>query len=279
MAQHYKEDRFNEYKHSVETERVENYDCIYIHDAAVMNHFSFWTLIQDQNTRKLIEKRIPQVFATPRREWSVDDVNNPESQERRTAMEWVGDYDPTQIERISYPSIAVSRIDAQFDQQRWTYAPWRKILYSSDLNLVLESNFPLPYNFSYQFDFWVLEQQHLNMMMEQWARLFFRPTIPLDVHYPYPWGVQNVHVQQQGSFSNISTLETGEEQRELRGVATMNVMGWIPLPAKWVRTVQQVTVDIIEESSQEILLTMETERANKKIFKETGDKEQVLVWK
>jgi len=277
--QHYTPDRFEEYKHSVDSERVENYDCIYIHDAAVMNKFSFWSLIQDKDTNKLVEKRIPQVFGTPRREWSVSDVNNPNSQERRTAMEWDGDYDPTQLERIVYPSVAVTRIGTVFDQQRWTYTPWRKILYSSDLNLALEANFPLPYTFSYQFDFWVLEQQHLSMMMEQWARHFFRPTIPMDVHFPYPWGVQNVHVQQEGSFNNTSVLETGEEQRELRGVTTLNVMGWIPLPYKWIRTVQKVTVDLIEESSQEIIEIMETERADKKIFKETGDKDLVLTWK
>jgi len=278
--QHYRPDTFDDDRRSVKSERIENYDCIYIHDAAVMNHFSFWTIIRDKETKRLVEKRMPQVFATPRREWSVPDVNEDDTQtENKTALTWEGEFDPTQLERIVYPSVAVSRIDTQFDQQRWTYASERNILYSSDLNLALESNFPLPYTFSYQFDFWVLEQQHLNAVMEQWARYFYRPTIPLDVHYPYPWGVQNTHVQPQGSFNNTSTLETGEEQREIRGVATLNLMGWIPLPYKWVRTVQKVTIELIEESSQEIMAIMETERASKKLFKETGDKDQVLVWK
>jgi hypothetical protein len=80
-------------------------------------------------------------------------------------------------------------------------------------------------------------------------------------------------------FSNTSILEGGEQQRELRGVATVNVFGWIPLPSRWVRTVQKFSIDMIDEFSGDILEAYETELADKQEFWETGDKEQVLTWK
>ncbi len=269
--QHYRPDQFDDERRLVKTERVENYDSIYIHDAAVLNYFSFWTLIKDKATHRIIEKRVPTVFATPRREWSMAD-------ERATAMEWEGSYDPTQLERIIYPSISVTRLDIAFDITRWEHAKCRKLKYSSDLNLILQSGCPLPYTFSYQFDFWVLEQAHFNEMAEQWIRYFPSPTIGIDVTYPPPWGVQNVHIQPQGSFGNISTYEGGEQQRELRGSATLNVFGWIPLPTTWVRTVQKFSLDMVEESSQEILIHLESDYADKKKFFETGDKDDVMKW-
>jgi hypothetical protein len=274
----YREDRFADQTREVAQERVENYDVIRRHDLAVMNYFSFWVPYQDLSTNTLREKMVPMVFATPRREASERDIHEMDDT-RRTAMEWDGDYPPTALERIVYPSIAVTRLDLTFDQVRFTYAPWRKLLYSDDLNMVLQSNFPLPYNFTYQFDFWVLDQAELNMMMEQWARKFPRPTYYVDVLYPPPWGEQGVHMQSSGLFANTSTLEGGEQQRELRGVATVTLFGWIPLPTSWVRTVQKITLELVEQESETILQTLETEWANKPTFWETGDTSQVLEWK
>jgi hypothetical protein len=140
MAGHSRTDQFNTTQ-AVFRERVENYDVIKRQDYAIMGYFKFWMPYEDLTTGRLMEKMVPMVLATPRREFSENDLNaNDET--RYTAMEWEGDFEPTAQERIVYPSIAVTRLDASFDQVRWTYAPWRKLLYSSDLNLVLESNFP-----------------------------------------------------------------------------------------------------------------------------------------
>lgn len=278
MTGHYREDRFADQVQPVSRERTENYDVIYRTDAAVMNYFTFWEIYHDTATNQLMEKMIPQVFATPRREFANMDVHT-DNDERRTAMEWSAEGTPMQIESYAYPNIAVTRLDVTFDQTRFTYAHWRKLLYSNDLNMALEAPFPLPYNFSYQFDFWVLEQAQLNSIIEQWARKFPHPTWWLDIQYPFPWGTNTVHIQSQGVFSNTSLFEGGEVQRQLRGVATVNLFGWIPLPYTWTRTVQKITLELIEESSQEILEIYETEWADKPTFWETGDQEQVLVWK
>jgi hypothetical protein len=262
---------------TVERERVENYDVIYRHDHAVMNYFQFW--VPFTNPEGILkEKLVPSVFATPRREFTERDLNEMDD-ESYTATKFEGSFQPTQLERIVYPSIAITRLDISFDQVRFTYAPWRKLLYSNDLNLALEANFPLPYNFTYQFDFWCLEQAHLNIFMEQYARLFPRPTHWIDVQYPPPWGTQGVHMQSGGSFGNTSVFEGGEQQREIRGVATVNVFGWIPLPTRWVRTIQKISIEVIEQESEAILAAYETELASKQTFWETGDKEQVLEWK
>jgi len=265
----------------VSRERVENYDVIYRHDHAILNGFDFWMPYTDDelsDTYKMREQLVPMVFATPRREFSENDFHEDDAT-RYTAMEWEGDFYPTQLERIVYPSVAVTRVDISFDQVRYHYGRWRQLAYSDDLNLLLGANFPLPYNFTYQFDFWCLNQAHLNIFMEQWARKFPRPTHWVDVQYPPPWGTQTVHIQGTPTFANTSVLEGGEEQRQLRGVATLNVFGWIPLPASWVRTVQKFSFDLIEESSQEILETLETEWADKQEYWATGEKEQVLQWK
>lgn len=275
---HYRQDHFADQVQVVDRERVENYDVIYRTDAAVMEYFKFWEIYTDSTTGRFMEKMIPQVFATPRREFLHKDYTE-QSTENRLATEIEGSFAPIEHERIIYPSISVTRLDMVFDQTRFTYAHWRKLLYSNDLNMALEAPFPLPYNFSYQFDFWVLEQAQLNSIIEQWARKFPHPTWWVDVQYPFPWGINTVHMQSQGVFSNTSMFEGGEVQRQLRGVATVNLFGWIPLPYSWTRTVQKITLDLIEQSSQEILEIYETEWADKPTFWETGDQEQVLVWK
>jgi hypothetical protein len=265
-----------------EHERVEDYDVIHRHDHALMNAFKFYVATREKSTGRRFNQLVPMVFATPRREWLERDLNEG-TDERYTASEWEGDYPPTQLERLTYPSISVTRLDATFDQVRWTYTPWRKLLYSNDLNHVLEANFPLPYNFSYQFDFWVLEQAHLNMMIEQMARKFIRPTMWLDVQYPPPWETQTVHMQASPVLANTSVLEGGEQQRELRGVATVNVFGWIPLPTRWVRTIQKYSLEVVMETitgeAEEIIAHYETEYASKQEFWETGETEQILEWK
>lgn len=281
MTDHYTGSQFDGQIREVSRERVENYDVIYRHDHALMNAFQFWMPYEDEDisdTYRLKEQLVPMVFATPRREFSENDFNEDDNT-RYTAMEWEGSFAPTQLERIVYPSVAITRLDISFDQVRYHYARWRKLAYSDDLNTVLGANFPLPYNFTYQFDFWCLEQAHLNMFMEQWARKFPRPTHWIDVQYPPPWGEQTVHIQGTPAFANTSILEGGEEQRQLRGVATVSAFGWIPLPSSWVRTIQKFSFDLIEEQSQVILETYETELASKQIYWETGDKEQVLEWK
>ena len=277
MAAHSRSDHFP-FTREVSRERVENYDVIRRQDHAIMNAFEFWIPYTDLTTGRFMEKLVPMVFATPRREFSENDINE-DNEDRYTGMEWEGDFEPTQHERIVYPSIAVTRLDMSFDQARWHRAEWRKLAYSSDLNLSLKANFPLPYNFQYQFDFWVEEYAHLNAFIEQWARKFPTPTSWVDVQYPPPWGTQTVHVQATPVFSHTGTLEGGEQNRELRGVTTVTAFGWIPLPTSWQRTIQKVTLEIIEDSSREILEVYETEYASKADFWETGDSEQVLVWK
>lgn len=273
MAQNYRDQipTFDEVR-IIPDERVENYDVIRRFDHAMLEYFSMWLPFEDETTGELREGRVPFVFATPRREYSGDD-------NRQTAQVWSGEFDPTELERIVKPGMVLTRLDAQFDQSRWSYGKnARKLDYSSDLNMVMVSEFPLPYNFSYQIDFWAITYHDVNAFLETFARKFPRPTWWLDIPFPYPWGNQTVHMQSQGTFTPMSQLEGGEMQRDLRAVASVNVFGWIPLPPSWIRTIQRFGFDIIEESSQQILESYVTEWADKQEFWDTGSPDQVLEW-
>lgn len=252
-------------------ESVVNYDVIRRYDQGMLEFLVMWSPKKGADG-VFKEQAVPITFASPRRVFQDDE-------DRLTNSTWVGDFDPTQVEQLVYPSLALTRMDATFDAARWNYAEWRKLSYSSDLNMVSVAGAPLPYTFIYQVDFWTKTYHDLNLLQEQYIRKFPRPTWWIDVQLPPPWGTQSIHIQHQNMFSNASILEVGEQQRDLRGVATINLFGWIPLPLRWVRTVQKLSYSIIEESSQEILETYETEYASKQEYWDTGEKEQVLEWK
>ena len=270
MSQKHRSTNFDEVRR-ITDESIKGYDIIRRYDHAMLEYFSMWIPFTDEETGEPREGRVPFIFATPKREHSGDD-------EHKTGLSWFGDFAPTQMERIVYPGMTLTRLDATFDQARWTYAESRKLGFSHDLNLVLTSHFPLPYNFLYQIDFWAETYHDLNIFFEDFARKFPRPTYYLDVTYPIPWGEQAVHMQSQGTMNMTSVLEGGEQQRELRGVASVVLYGWIPLSPEWKRTVQRYGISIIEQSSEEILETMYTEWADKNEFWETGEYSQILEW-
>ncbi len=253
-------------------ERIENYDILKRYDYAMMEYFKMWIPFRDEDTGELREGLVPTVLATPRREQSgsFDD--------RRNAQTWEGDFPPTQLERIIYPGMTLTRLDATYDQSRFAYTTWRNLGYSDDLNSMMVSNFPLPYNFLYQLDFWVDTYHDYNVLLEQYARKFPRPTWWLDIKFPIPWDEHVVHIQDQGVFSSQSILEGGEIQRDLRAGATVNLFGWIPLPVEWARTIQRFSVDIIDSDASAILEVYETTWADKQEYSETGEKWQVLEW-
>lgn len=270
MSQRYKRTNFDEVR-KIPDERIENYDVIRRYDHAMLEYFSLWLPFDDDTTEQPEEGRVPFVFASPQREHSA----NPN---RKTAQMEEGDYPPTAIERVIYPGMTLTRLDATFDQSRWTFAEWRKLGYSNDLNLVQVSNFPIPYNFLYQIDFWTETYHDLNIFLEDHARKFPRPTHWLDIEFPLPWGEQLVHIQSQGTFTMNSALEGGEQQRELRAVASVVVYGWIPLPPRWVRTVQRMGLEVIDmNATGSIMEEYLSEWADKPDFWETANP-QPLEW-
>lgn len=271
MAQKYASTNFDAVR-LAKDERIENYDVIRRYDRSLLEYLSMWIPFYDDSDGLLKEGMVPFVFATPRREFSGD-------ADRLTAQRWEGTYEPVQLERIIYPGMTLTRLDAMFDPSRYTEAEWRDLNYSNDLNLVLTSRFPLPYNFMYQIDFWTETQHDLNLFFEHYARKLYRTTVALDINFPPPWHDQVVHIQSQGPISMNSELEGGEQQRELRAVGTITLYGWIFLPVEWKRTIQKYSIDLLHEVSNDILESMDTEYADKNEFWETGETDQVLEWK
>lgn len=270
MSRRYKETNFTD-ERRIPDERIENYDIIRRFDHAMLEYFTMWLPFQDQDTGEAREGQVPFVFATPKREHIQDEDAHIGSQGH-------GDFEPTSIDRVAVPGMTLTRMDATFDQSRWSYTEWRKLGYSNDLNLVQVSNFPLPYNFLYQIDFWAETYHDLNIFMETFARRFPRPTWWLDIKFPLPWGLKTVHMQSQGTFGMNSVLEGGIQQRELRGVASVVVYGWIPLSPRWVRTVQRMGIDVIEDYTDQIMEEYVSDWASKPDFWDTGFPAAPLEW-
>jgi hypothetical protein len=256
----------------VDQERIENYDVIRRHDQAMLEYFAMYMPFLHEETNTIREKIVPFVFSTPKREYSKDEDN------KLTAQVFFGDYHITALEKLVYPNMTLTRLNIMFDQTRWHYPEWRHLSYSDDLNLLQVGNFPLPYTFMYQLDFAADTFHDMNIFQEQYARKFPRPTWWLDIIYPMPWDVQTLHMQSDATFTNASTFETADAQRDLRGIATITLLGWIPLPTRWARTIQKYSLDIVEQNSEEILETYTTEAADKITYWNTGNKEQVLTW-
>lgn len=214
-------------------------------------------------------QRVPTQFATPRRE----DLAN-------TGTVQKGDFQPTEYERVDLPACTLTSYDKRFSIERWTPRKTRKIKYSDDANLVLGAKHPLPYDISYQFEIWTKWQHDMNELIEQYAAKWPQPVYAFDVKFPpaVPWGTRAIHMRNEGGFNSSAILEGGEIQRVLRYVASITVEGWIPLPGEWIRTVQKYGLQIIEENSEEILYSAETEYASKEEFWETGSNMQSLTW-
>jgi hypothetical protein len=256
----------------IDQERIENYDVMRRHDLAMLEYFTMYMPFTDEATNLIREKMVPFVFATPKREYSKDEDN------KLTAQVFAGDYHITALEKLVYPHMTLTRLNVMFDQSRWGYGECRNITYSDDLNTVQVGHFPLPYTFMYQIDFLADTFHDMNNFQEQFARKFPRPTWWVDITFPMPWNTQTLHMQTDGVFNNLSTFETGDAQRDLRGSVTINLYGWIPLPTRWVRTVQRYGFDIIDENSGDILQSYLTEAASKLTYWNTGDKNQALEW-
>ena len=209
---------------------------------------------------------VPMTFGSPRREFG-DGTNSQQ----------YDDFPPTMAEQIAMPSTTLTRLSETFDWRRYTNAEIRHLGYTDDLNLILTSPFPLPFTLMYQLDAWAETYHDLNGMHERFLLKFPNPVWPIDVVFPQPWGTKPVYLTNDG-VQLTSTLEPGEDERYLRLMATVTMEAWLPLPAVWKRTVQHYSIQFLEQNTEELILLLESEWADKAEFRKTGEKNQVLSW-
>ena len=241
-----------------------------VYDIALATYLTLSMEKYDEYDQVLLSTdEIPMTFGTPRREFQ-EGTNSIVS----------GDFKPTAVEKIKVPSTTLVRLDSIFDYRRFTPAEWRGMRYSDDLTQVITARFPLPFNLIYQFEAWADTNHDLNRMQEHYMLKFPKPVWPLEISFPEPWGVHNVHLIED-NINNISVFEPGgDEERILRFAATITMEAWVPLPSEWKRTIMKYGLDILNQvNPNQILQSLETEYADKAEFWATGDKTQVLEWK
>jgi hypothetical protein len=105
---------------------------------------------------------------------------------------------------------------------------------------------PLPYQFSYQFELWVKTRMEARRYVGLYADRFEHADYTyILVDHGDGMGRRLVRVENQGIADNTS-LETGQEQRSLRWTMSVIVHGWRPRKIKEVPVVRQVNITIEE---------------------------------
>jgi len=160
----------------------------------------------------------------------------------------ITEYERTQ-EQVPLPIASFTRTDLTVDMTRYKSVTNKKVAYlRKEKDEVYQWRFPLPYNFTYQVDFWTRYESTLDSM-RVWTALKFTGGnymyLPVDFsgisrHY----GLQNVFVQ-FGGLNDTSDLEPGSEQRVERATMTLDIQGWIFSPVEIAKTVLCGQLDVL----------------------------------
>lgn len=152
----------------------------------------------------------------------------------------ITDYEAAQ-DQVPLPIASFMRSDLTVDMSRFKSVTKRKHAYlRKEKDEVYQYRWPLPYNFTYQVDFWTRHEATLDVI-RVWTALKFTGGnylyLPVDFrdvsrHYK----VQRVFTQ-FGGLSDTSDLEPGSEPRLERATMTLDVQGWIFFPVEIAKTV------------------------------------------
>jgi len=170
-------------------------------------------------TLEIHDKKIPVVFATP----------------RRALARLAKALRIKNTANIPMPYISVNRINETLDQTRFNYSSWRNLKYTEDKTAVLKGKHPVPYLFDYQIHFWTKYRWELQTLLEQYLRRFV-PTYRQSVDFGQPWGIFECNTVQNG-IEDMSELEPGEEaERKLHKVVAIQIGTWLMPVTEWVPT-------------------------------------------
>lgn len=160
----------------------------------------------------------------------------------------ITDYERQQ-EQVPLPIASFTRTDLTVDMLRFKSVVNRRVAHLRKAkDEIYQWRFPLPYNFTYQVDFWTRYESTLDAI-RVWTSLRFTGGnhlyLPVDFrdvsrHY----GIQNVFTQ-FGGISDTSDLEPGSEQRIMRATMTLDVQGWIFFPVEIAKTVLCGQIDVL----------------------------------
>lgn len=166
----------------------------------------------------------------------------------------LGEYERSQ-EQLPLPLGSFTRTDLTIDMARFKSVTNTNPMAMGGIDKYLSKDkdesythrFPLPYNITYQVDFWTRSESTLDSI-RVWLMLHFpfgnSMYLPVDFREVNRiYGVQNVYTE-FGGISDTSDLESGTEPRLERATTTFDVQGWIFFPIEVVKTVICAQVDI-----------------------------------
>ncbi len=160
----------------------------------------------------------------------------------------LGEFEEAQ-EQTALPIASFTRTDLTVDMLRFKSVTNRHVAHlRKEKDEIYQWRFPLPYNFTYQVDFWTRHESTLDSI-RVWTTLrmttgdsFYLPVDFSSVSRHY--AVQNIFTQ-FGGISDTSDLEPGSEQRMERATMTLDVQGWIFFPVEIAKTVLCGEIDVL----------------------------------
>ena len=179
----------------------------------------------DQGVQDLLEgclpvqedmKKVPVIFASPDRAFS--------------SMQEILGIEATKNVPLPFVSVLRSRVRPDPLRFHGTNVFFRKLATTVDGTSTVSVPFPLPYDITYQIEYWAKNRETLNVL-ELWSATQFdggfEMFIPIDFSQTPPWsGTKNIPFENEG-ISDNSNLEPGTEHRTLRFTQQLTAKGWL----------------------------------------------------
>jgi len=151
------------------------------------------------------------------------------------------------VRLMPYPVASIARVGHALDQERFLpqSRTYRGRVYSADQKVSYNAPYPLPWDMTYQIDFWAKNRDTMNAF-GLFVQTESTPLGRLMVDFSpvwLPWGEKIVTFDLREITDN-SQLEPDEEDRVLRLSATMVLHGWVLSAAKPTPTVLQTLTEV-----------------------------------
>jgi len=196
---------------------------------------------------KLMDRKIPTVFATPERALSrMQDVLKKKG--------------VTVPDVVPLPFSSVNRTGEVLDPERFVNFTFRRNFFNNETGRYIKVQRPTPVKLTYQVHFWTRNLSHLDRVRDQFLTQLRFNEIYLTVNHPDPIGDRIVRV----TLDDIQPAppgDVGKEQRALRRVFIFTVDAWICHVPEELVPVEKVTIEVATsqdlETVEETIVTVE----------------------
>lgn len=135
------------------------------------------------------------------------------------------------LKTVPLPSAALNRLFWLFDLKRWSRSTYRKLEWTEEGRRVIQSDYPVPYDITYQLDLWTKYRVHMNQLVNEVALKFLAREVPLTVDLGNPWGERTILVTMKyNGPRDLTDLDPGVKDRTIRMMFEFVMHAWI-MPA------------------------------------------------